>query len=200
MRQDTSDLPRIGKPATQALKLAGYTRIKQLTSVTEAELARLHGVGPKALGILREALKEQGLAFKSSGSDKPLRKKGSPVSRTDKVDEFLETLSHPLKAEVEAVRSIIKGVDKGVNEEIKWNAPSFNYKGEYLVTFNLRDAKRIHLVFHNPHVSKVKSELLEGDYVDRRMMYLADMRDVKKKKPMLEQILKDLIKLQRGTL
>jgi len=52
------------------------------------------------------------------------------------------------------------------------------------------------LVFHNPHIAKVKSELLEGDYVDRRMVYLADMRDVKKKKPMLEKVLKDLIKLQ----
>ena len=122
--------------------------------------------------------------------------KGSLVNHTDKVDEFLENLSHPLKAEIEAVRSIIKGVNKNINEEIKWNAPSFNYQGKYLVTFNLRDAQRIHLVFHNPHIPKVKSELLEGDYADRRMMYLADMRDVKKKKPMLEKILKDLIKLQ----
>lgn len=197
MRQDnTSDLPRIGKPATQALKLAGYTHIRQLTRVTEAELAQLHGVGPKALRILRESLKEQGLSFKSGRSDKPLRKKGSPVNRTDKVDEFLETLSHPLKVEVEAVRTIIKGADKDVNEEIKWNAPSFNYKGEYLVTFNLRDMERIHLVFHNPQIPKVKSELLEGEYVDRRMMYLADMQDVKKKKPMLEKVVKDLIKYQ----
>ena len=191
-----SDLPKTSAPAQRALESVGITTLKQLTDVTEAELAQLHGVGSKALGILREALKEQGLAFRSGESDKPLRKKGSPVSRTDKVDEFLENLSHPLKAEVETVRSIIKGVNKDVNEEVKWNAPSFNYKGEYLVTFNLRDTKRIHLVFHNPHIAKVKSELLEGDYVDRRMVYLADMRDVKKKKPMLEKVLKDLIKLQ----
>ncbi len=77
-----------------------------------------------------------------------------------------------------------------------WKAPSFNYKGEYLVSFNLRDTKRIHLVFHNPRIAKVKSELLEGNYVDRRMVYLVDMRDVKKKKPMQEKVLKDLIKLQ----
>lgn len=191
-----SNFPKIGRPATQALEAAGYTNLKQLTRVTEEELARLHGMGPKALGILREALKAEGLSFKQGQAGEKLRKKGSPVSRTDKVDEFLRGLSHPLKAEVEAVRSIIKGVDREVNEEVKWNAPSFNYKGEYLVTFNLRDTKRIHLVFHNPHVPKVKSELLEGEYVDRRMMYLADMRDIKKKKPMLEKILRDLIKLQ----
>jgi uncharacterized protein YdhG (YjbR/CyaY superfamily) len=113
------------------------------------------------------------------------------------VDEFLEDLSHPLKAEVEALRSIIKGVDKNIAEEIKWKAPSFNYKGEYLVTFNLREEERIHLVFHNPQISKVKSKLLEGDYKDRRMAYFADMNDIKAKKPVLEKALKDLIKLQK---
>jgi uncharacterized protein YdhG (YjbR/CyaY superfamily) len=113
------------------------------------------------------------------------------------VDEFLENLSHPRKAEVEAVRSIIKGVDKNIAEEVKWNAPSFNYKGEYLVTFNLRETERIHLVFHNPRIPEVKSPLLEGNYKDRRMLYFADMDDIKAKKTALEKILKQLIKLNR---
>ena len=190
------NFPKIGSPATRALEAAGYTSLKQLTKVTESELAQLHGMGPKALGILRETLKAQGLSFKQGQAGEKLKKKGSLVNRTDKVDEFLENLSHPFKAEVEAVRSIIKGVNKDINEEIKWRAPSFNYKGEYLVTFNLWEEKRIHLVFHNPQVSKVKSKLLEGDYKDRRMAYFADMNDIKAKKPMLEKALKDLIKLQ----
>ncbi len=193
-----SNFPKIGAPATRALEAAGYTNLKQLTKVTEAELAQLHGMGPKALRILHEALKAQGLSFKQDKAGKPLKKKGSPVSRTDKVDEFLENLSHPLKAEVEALRSIIKGVNKDINEEIKWKAPSFNFKGEYLVTFNLWEEKRIHLVFHNPQISKVKSKLLEGDYKDRRMAYFADMKDVKAKKAILEKALKDLIKLISG--
>ena len=196
--QNKNDFPKIGAPATRALEAAGYTNLMQLTKVTEAELGQLHGMGSKALGILRETLKEKGLSFKAgSVNDTPKKKKGSLVSRTDKVDEFLENLNHPLKAEVEALRSIIKGVNKGINEEIKWKAPSFNFKGEYLVTFNLRDEKRVHLVFHNSMIAKVKSELLEGDYVDRRMAYFADMKDIKAKKPMLEKALEDLIKLQK---
>ena len=195
-----SNFPKIGAPATRALEAAGYTDLKQLTKVTEAEIAQLHGMGPKALGILREALKANGLSFKQGRAGGKLKKKGSPVSRTDKVDEFLENLSHPLKAEVEAVRSIIKGVNKDINEEIKWKAPSFNFKGEYLVTFNLRDEKRIHLVFHNPQISKVRNKLLEGDYKDRRMVYFVDMKDIKAKKPMLEKALRDLIKLQKENL
>lgn len=197
MKKAQSDdaFPKIGAPATRALEAAGYTNLKQLTKVTEAELAQLHGMGPKALGILREALKAKGLSFKLGQVGEKLRKKGSPVSRTDKVDEFLRELNHPLTAEVEAVRSIIKGVNKDIAEEVKWKAPSFNYKGEYLVTFNLWETKRILLVFHNPWIPQVKSKILEGDYKDRRKAYFADMQDIKAKKPLLEKALKDLIKL-----
>ena len=189
------ELPKTSAPAQRALASAGITNLKQLSKLTEAEVAQLHGMGPNALGKLREALKANGLSFKQGLAGEKLKKKGSPVSRTDRVDEFLRERNHPLTAEVEAVRSIIKGVNKEINEEVKWNAPSFNFKGEYLVTFNLRDTKRIHLVFHNPMIPQVKSKILEGDYKDRRMAYFVDMKEIKAKKPLLEKALRDLIKL-----
>lgn len=58
------NLPRgIGAPAQRALEAAGITRLEQLPALTEAELLKLHGVGPKAVRLLREALEAQGLAF-----------------------------------------------------------------------------------------------------------------------------------------
>lgn len=60
-----SDIPRgIGKPAQRALAAAGITRLEQLAEVSEAELGKLHGMGPKALGILRQALEAEGLSFR----------------------------------------------------------------------------------------------------------------------------------------
>ncbi len=194
-KKQESDLPAIGSPATRALAMAGYTTLSQLTKVTETELAQLHGVGPKAIRLLGEALKTKGWAFKQAKTDEKIKKKGSPVSRGDKVDEFLQNLSHPFKAEVEAVRSIIKGVNKDIHEEIKWKGPSFNYKGEYLVTFNLRETKRVHLVFHNPYIPKVNSKLLEGEYKDRRMLYFNDRQEIEAKKTELEHIINELIRL-----
>jgi len=55
--------PKTGAPALRALNAAGYTHLEQLTQVSEADLLKLHGMGPKALGILREALAAKGLAF-----------------------------------------------------------------------------------------------------------------------------------------
>ena len=59
-----SDLPRgVGRPARRALAEAGYTRLEQLTEVREAEILKLHGVGPKAVGEIRCALVEKGMLF-----------------------------------------------------------------------------------------------------------------------------------------
>lgn len=65
----------LAKPAIRALTAAGFDRLSQLANAAEAELAALHGMGPKAKQRLRDALAEQGLSF-----DKPLpvvaRKRG----------------------------------------------------------------------------------------------------------------------------
>lgn len=61
---EKSPLPdHLAKPAQRALARARYTYLEQLTDVSEAELLKLHGMGPKALGQLREALAEKGLSF-----------------------------------------------------------------------------------------------------------------------------------------
>ena len=125
-------------------------------------------------------------------------KKSKPVvNQTEQVDEFMDKLDHPFKTQVQVVREFIKNVNLDITEQIKWNAPSFSYNGESLVTFNLWEKKRIHLVFHNPMISKVKSKLLEGDYDHRRMAYFENKQDIEIKKVSLEKALKDLIKLQK---
>jgi uncharacterized protein YdhG (YjbR/CyaY superfamily) len=120
------------------------------------------------------------------------------TKKKETVDEFMTKLDHPRKAEVQAVRDIIKGVDQNITEEIKWNAPSFSYK-DYIATFNLRATQHVHLIFHNPAIASVKSEILEGDYPDRRMTYFADMDDVKAKQNALEYVVRELMKTMDKT-
>ncbi|MBO0707300.1 MAG: DNA-binding protein [Candidatus Dormibacteraeota bacterium] len=65
MTEPPSDegLPRIGAPATRALKAAGYTTLGSLAGVSRTELLRLHGMGPKALRILESEMERRGLAL-----------------------------------------------------------------------------------------------------------------------------------------
>ena len=62
--QPEGDLPaELAAPARRALAQAGYTRLDQLARVSEAEIKRLHGMGPRALDQLRRALGARGLSF-----------------------------------------------------------------------------------------------------------------------------------------
>ncbi len=64
MTRPDAGLPgNIGAPATRALTAAGYTELRQLANVPAAELRKLHGVGPKALRLLQEALAQQGMSL-----------------------------------------------------------------------------------------------------------------------------------------
>jgi hypothetical protein len=56
-------LPKISAPATRALNGAGYTSLRQLAGVPRSDLAKLHGMGPKALRIIEEELQRHGLAL-----------------------------------------------------------------------------------------------------------------------------------------
>jgi hypothetical protein len=126
---------------------------------------------------------------------RPAEAKGMSFASVSRADVFIQGINHLLKSEVEALRRIVKRIDPDILEEIKWNAPSYRYRGEYLLTFNLHETKRIHLVFHNPKISKIKSTLLEGDYVDRRMTHFTDMQDIKANKAEFERVLKQFVKL-----
>lgn len=59
------DLPdTIGKTAARELALNGITTLEQVACHSRTELLAIHGVGPKALRILAQALAAKGLAYK----------------------------------------------------------------------------------------------------------------------------------------
>lgn len=59
------DIKGMGEPARRALTAAGFTHLEQLTEASEKEVAKLHGMGPKAMRVLKEELAKRGLSFKT---------------------------------------------------------------------------------------------------------------------------------------
>jgi predicted flap endonuclease-1-like 5' DNA nuclease len=56
----TDELPEgIGRPATDALAAIGVTTLSRVAEMSDADLLALHGVGPKALRILRDTLADR---------------------------------------------------------------------------------------------------------------------------------------------
>ena len=61
---EVGDLPKeIGGPATRALVANGVTTLAQVAASSQAELSAMHGVGPKAVRVLEDALARAGLSF-----------------------------------------------------------------------------------------------------------------------------------------
>jgi hypothetical protein len=147
--------------------------------------------------MLKLFKKECYFRFLNAGfqKNKCMAKKSSTIKLTDagQVDMFMESYTNPLKPEVEALRKIIKSVDKRINERIKWNAPSYYYI-EDMVTFGPPRPGKVILVFHHPFIVNVQSDLLEGDYKDRRLVNFKSMEEIRSNKKELVRIVSELVK------
>lgn len=62
------------------------------------------------------------------------------------VTEFLRGLEHPLKDGIQELRVAILASDDEITEHIKWNAPSFCFRGDDRVTFRLQPGNRLQLI------------------------------------------------------
>jgi predicted flap endonuclease-1-like 5' DNA nuclease len=55
----------MGAPARNALESLGVMGLDDVTKFSEKELLAIHGVGPKAVRVIKAALQEQGKALHS---------------------------------------------------------------------------------------------------------------------------------------
>ena len=119
--------------------------------------------------------------------------KKTKLTEEEQVNEWMNKLDTQMKPAVNAVRKIIKTAGPKLNERIKWNAPSYYYK-EDIVTFGpARSKDKIILVFHHPGIVKIRSELLQGTYKDRRLVYLNSIKEIKDSQKELERIIKESV-------
>lgn len=148
-------------------------------------------------------LVERIVKFRVAGNDVKASVKKTTAAKTktikpdatEAVADYMAKLKHPLKAEAEILRTVIKSAGKKLSERIKWNAPSYHINETDLLTFNFGNAKAVRIVFHHPSVVKIKSPLLQGEYKDRRIVYINSAAEAKTAKKELERIIKEQIKL-----
>lgn len=125
-----------------------------------------------------------------------MRKAGTAKpGEAEQVKEWMNRLDPVFRTAVNAVRRIIKAAGPKLKERIKWNAPSYYYK-EDIVTFGPSKAKdKIILVFHHPNIVKIRSGLLQGNFKDRRLVYLNSIKEIKDARTELEKIIKESVQL-----
>jgi hypothetical protein len=62
-KPESGFLSLLSAPARSALEHEGIFTLTELSKYSEREILKVHGVGPKSLPTLRQALQEAGLAF-----------------------------------------------------------------------------------------------------------------------------------------
>lgn len=72
------------------------------------------------------------------------------------VTTFLDAQSHPLREEIELLRSIILASADGLVENIKWNGPNYQLKEIDCVTLKINPPKVLQIIFHRG--AKVKEQ------------------------------------------
>jgi hypothetical protein len=66
-----TDVPRISRPANDALDVAGLTTLEQVARTPRNEVTALHGIGPKGIRILTDAIANAGLGpWMAAGPDR----------------------------------------------------------------------------------------------------------------------------------
>ncbi len=132
-------LGRLSAPARRALETAGIRSLEDLAVRSEAELAALHGLGPKSQGTIRQALAE------SEASPPGVPADGSPTAGkagrpgrdpgAAAVDAFIAGYPPAVRKLLAEVRKAIRENAPGAAEKIAYGIPTFTLNGN-LVHFS----------------------------------------------------------------
>ena len=105
------------------------------------------------------------------------------------VDAWFAKYDNPMKDVVQRVRDIVLGADPRVDECIKWQAPTFTYKGN-IASFYPKSRQHASLMFHLGAKIPGTFPRLEGAGDTSRVIKVADLAEADAARPELESIVR----------
>lgn len=115
------------------------------------------------------------------------------------VTAFMAALDHPRKAEIQALRTLIRSADRRIREGIKWNAPSYSIAEHDFATLRVRPGDILQIILHTgakapPAPARIRIDdadrLLRWPAPDRAVVTLGDMADIRARAPAIIAILR----------
>jgi hypothetical protein len=104
------------------------------------------------------------------------------MPRQPEVDAWFERYDNPMKPVVQRIRDIVLDADPRIDEVIKWQAPTFTYKGN-LASFYPKNRHHASLMFHVGAQIPGSYPRLEGTGDTSRVMKVADHEDAEAAPP-----------------
>jgi uncharacterized protein YdhG (YjbR/CyaY superfamily) len=152
--EDDPGFPKLSAPARRALSGAGYTRLDQLSQISESEVKQLHGMGPTAIEALREALRHRGLSFHPS-----VRRSNRPAGSAEAVDEYLRAVKEPGRSTLQTLRRTILEIVPEAEQVISYRVPAFRVHGKIVAGFAAFKNHLSYLPFSGSVLEQLAKEL-----------------------------------------
>lgn len=108
------------------------------------------------------------------------------------VDAWFDRYENPQRDLVMAVRDAVLDADERVTETIKWQAPTFVYRGN-IASFYPKATKHVSLMFHRGAELPDPTGLLEGEGDVSRVAKFADAADLARKRDALQEVVRGWI-------
>ncbi len=111
------------------------------------------------------------------------------MPRQPEVDAWFERYDNPMKDVVQRIREIVLDADPRVDECVKWQAPTFTYKGN-IASFYPKSRQHASLMFHVGAQIPGTYPRLEGTGDTSRVMKVADVGEAEAARAELESIVR----------
>ena len=111
------------------------------------------------------------------------------MARRSEVEAWLDRYDNPMKDVVLRMRDIVLDADPRVDECIKWQAPTFTYKGN-LASFYTKSKDHASLMFHIGARIPGSYPRLEGTGDTSRVMKIGSVEEAEAARPELASIVR----------
>jgi hypothetical protein len=111
------------------------------------------------------------------------------------VEAWLACYDNPQKPNLLRVRELVLAADQHVTEAIKWQAPTFIYRGN-IASFYPKAVKHVSLMFHEGAGLPDPHGLLEGSGEVSRVAKFADAADIENKADALQELIRAWVSLK----
>ena len=111
------------------------------------------------------------------------------MGRNKDVDAWLKRYDNPMKDVVQRIRAIVLDADPRIDECIKWQAPTFAYRGN-LASFYPKSKQHASLTFHLGAQIPGTHRRLEGSGSTSRVMKIGSVAEANAAKQDIERIVR----------
>lgn len=125
------------------------------------------------------------------------KKTAAAKAAAGNVADFMHSLQHPLKPEIQAVLKLVLDTDNDIADGIKWNSPSFFYR-EWFATLHLRNVDAVQIILHlgakaRPDVADIviddPADLLEWLGKDRATIKFKNGQEIRQNGPAFQSVI-----------